>query len=187
MLNTRDRIIETAADLFQKQGYCATGLNDIIRSSESPRGSLYHYFLGGKKEMAASALNKSPDLFRIDLQDAIENEEQVAKGFARFIRDYTAQFEASRFQKGCPIPTVTLETASRNSILQTTTRDIFHNWCQIIIDILVAEDWQNNQACQMAIVMMSSLNGAFVLSRAVQNIEPLEIVASQVEILLKKG
>jgi TetR/AcrR family transcriptional repressor of lmrAB and yxaGH operons len=188
MSDSRERILETAADLMQRQGYCATGLNDIVRESYSPKGSLYHYFPGGKEEIATEALQKAGNLFSISLREAIQTEGQVAKGVARFIQDYARQFAESGFEKGCPIATVTLETASQSSALQITTRNIFHNWCQTIIDLLVFEGWENAAARQMAIFIMSSLNGALVLSRAAQNIEPLEIVASQIELLItRKG
>lgn len=49
----RDNILRTASRLFRKQGYHATGLNQITAESGAPRGSLYYYFPGGKEELAA--------------------------------------------------------------------------------------------------------------------------------------
>ena len=43
-MNTREKILTTAAFLFQKNGYHATGLNEIIKESGTPKGSLYYYF-----------------------------------------------------------------------------------------------------------------------------------------------
>ena len=53
---TRERIIQTAAYLFQLQGYHATGLNQIIKESKSPRGSVYYHFPNGKEELAIEAV-----------------------------------------------------------------------------------------------------------------------------------
>lgn len=188
MSDTRKRIIETTATLMQEQGYCATGLKDIIRESGTPKGSLYHYFPSGKEEIAAAAIEASGASFAESLQHCIDAEGNVAKGFARFIRDFAHSFEESDFTKGCPIATVTLETASNSDILQQTVQEIFHNWCQIIIDHLLSTGWDEIGARNMAIFIMSSLNGALTLSRAAQRIEPLEIVATQIEQLLaQKG
>ena len=188
MSEAKKRIIETTADLMQRNGYCATGLKDIIRESGTPRGSLYHYFPGGKEDITAAALQASGNQFGEALQRCIDLEGSVVKGLVRFIREYALSFEASGFEKGCPVATVALETASNSPVLQATLQDIFHNWCQILINHLVSTGWGEAEARNMAIFIMSSFNGALTMSRAAQRIEPMEIVASQIEQLLaQKG
>ena len=44
--NTRGRIISAAWKLFYENGYEETTIDDIIRLSETSRGSFYHYFSG---------------------------------------------------------------------------------------------------------------------------------------------
>jgi len=44
------------AQLLERQGYYGTGLNEIVQQSGAPKGSLYHYFPGGKEELAAAAI-----------------------------------------------------------------------------------------------------------------------------------
>jgi len=41
-------IIDAAVRLFRQQGYAATGLNELVEASGSPKGSMYHYFPDGK-------------------------------------------------------------------------------------------------------------------------------------------
>ncbi len=44
--NTRGRIIEAAWQLFYRQGYDDTTVEEIIEASQTSRGSFYHYFEG---------------------------------------------------------------------------------------------------------------------------------------------
>ena len=50
MNTTRQQIVEKTSALLERQGYHATGLNQIVAESETPRGSLYYYFPHGKEE-----------------------------------------------------------------------------------------------------------------------------------------
>lgn len=184
MVTVREQILETTASLMQRQGYCATGLNQIIKESGAPKGSLYHYFPGGKEELAVKAIQTSANLLAEQLQEAIDEMGTVAKGIPHFIRKYATYFEESGYEKGCPITTVTLETANTSEALQIASRDLYHSWCQVIIEHLMTEEWQEDEAREMAIFMMSSFSGALVMGRAAQRIEPLEIIAKQFERIL---
>lgn len=54
--NSKEKILEAAAKLFQIKGYNATGLNEILKESGAPKGSLYYYFPNGKEELALEAI-----------------------------------------------------------------------------------------------------------------------------------
>ena len=53
--NTKGKIIEAAWDLFYRQGYDDTTVEEIIAASGSSRGSFYHYFEG--KDALLSSLS----------------------------------------------------------------------------------------------------------------------------------
>src|ERR1017187_8508667 len=52
----RGAIVRAAATLCRRNGYAATGINEIVEVSGAPKGSLYHYFPGGKDEIAEAAV-----------------------------------------------------------------------------------------------------------------------------------
>src|SRR4029079_12102006 len=53
---TRERIIDATRELFMERGYAASGLKEISKAGTAPIGSLYHFFPGGKEELAAETL-----------------------------------------------------------------------------------------------------------------------------------
>jgi len=59
MTDVRANILTAMARLIEKQGYHATGLNEIIRESGAPKGSVYYYFPGGKEQIGAEAILES--------------------------------------------------------------------------------------------------------------------------------
>ncbi|NBC28744.1 MAG: TetR family transcriptional regulator, partial [Spirochaetes bacterium] len=52
----KERFLEATARLLERQGYQSTGLNQVVRESGAPKGSLYYYFPGGKEELVADAV-----------------------------------------------------------------------------------------------------------------------------------
>lgn len=58
-LSSRERLIQTTAQLLQEKGYYGTGLKDILKLSGTPSGSLYHYFPDGKEELTAAAIRSA--------------------------------------------------------------------------------------------------------------------------------
>ena len=55
----RQAIVDAAVALFRKQGYAATGLNEIVEASGAPKGSLYYYFPKGKASIAVAAVEEA--------------------------------------------------------------------------------------------------------------------------------
>ena len=49
----------SAAQLYGRYGYTGIGLKQVAAESGAPIGSLYHFFPGGKDELAAEALRMS--------------------------------------------------------------------------------------------------------------------------------
>ena len=70
--NTRGRIIQAAWQLFYKQGYDDTTVEEIIEASGTSRGSFYHYFEG--KDALLSSVSFLFDEKYQELMDSIDPE-----------------------------------------------------------------------------------------------------------------
>ena len=57
--NTKDIFIDTASSLFANQGYHATGISEILKKSNAPKGSLYYYFPQGKEQTCSRSFAKN--------------------------------------------------------------------------------------------------------------------------------
>ena len=61
---SREAFIASTGRLLRRQGYAATGLNEIVSRSGAPKGSLYFHFPGGKEELAAAAMERTGEELR---------------------------------------------------------------------------------------------------------------------------
>ena len=50
-------MVEATITLMRHSGLSGAGINEIIRESGAPKGSIYHYFPGGKQQIAQEALD----------------------------------------------------------------------------------------------------------------------------------
>src|ERR1700752_3705225 len=55
-LPPRERMVRSAAQLIRRKGVSGTGMREIVAEADAPRGSLQHYFPGGKEEIVSDAL-----------------------------------------------------------------------------------------------------------------------------------
>ncbi|NDJ63196.1 MAG: TetR/AcrR family transcriptional regulator, partial [Chloroflexi bacterium] len=128
MASTRDQIIEKTCELLELQGYHATGLNQIIRESGSPKGSLYYHFPGGKEELAVEAVSRVGEIVLRRIVDNLAQIDDAAAAISGFIANIAVHVERSGFRAGGPITTIALETATDSETLRATCDRIYGGW-----------------------------------------------------------
>jgi AcrR family transcriptional regulator len=185
MATTRDRLVETSAELFRKQGYSATGVKQIVTAAQAPFGSLYHHFPGGKEELGAEAIRTSGALYELLIPAVFDPAPDLVTGVRDFFAGAAAHLEATDYADACPIATIALETSSSSEPLRQACAEVFERW--IVAGAARHEDGglTAEQARELTIALLAALEGAFVLARALRSTEPLhiagEMVASTVE------
>ena len=187
MASTREEIIKATCDLMELQGYYGTGLNQIIRESGSPKGSLYYYFPGGKEELTAEALKHVGQIVLQRIKDNLAAVDAPAEAIRQFIHLIADNVEASGFKAGGPITTVALETASTSDTLRETCHDIYQQWIGAFAAKLSAGGMDDLSAATLAQVIISSLEGGIILSRTGQDVTPLRAVADQMARLVESS
>lgn len=180
----RERLVQTTGKLLRAQGYYATGLDEVLRRSSTPKGSLYHYFPGGKRQLADAAVRYMADRMARTMAEVLRSTTDPAEALQIFLDGRAEDLAASSFKSGCPIATVTLETASDDADLRNACSEGFENLTQIFIDHLVTAGISPERAKPMATLFIASWEGGLILSRARQDVEPLKAVARELATLM---
>jgi TetR/AcrR family transcriptional repressor of lmrAB and yxaGH operons len=182
---SRDLAVEKAAELFQRQGYAATGVAQVIAESGCPKGSFYFNFPGGKEELGSEALRLSGQR----LQTGIEVLARRSRSPRAFLRALTAGLaqglEHSDFGSGCPIATVALETATTSELLRTASETQFAAWEAAIARGLAADERVTARHRALAAQIMMLLEGALLMARVRRTTAPLRLLDSAFERLLE--
>jgi len=185
MSSTRDQIIETTAQLLEKQGYRATGLNQIVEKSGAPKGSLYYYFPGGKEEFGTEAVKKVAQEIHRRIDTILATVEDPGEAVEAFILRVAHHVRTSNYLKGGPITSVALEACTTSERLNKACRETYDLWQLAFVEKLVNSGFSSARSKRLAGLIIASLEGAIVLSRTNRSVEPLEHIASELKLLLQ--
>lgn len=182
--NARQQILDTTSRLLEAQGYHGTGLNQIIKESGAPRGSLYYYFPDGKEELAAAAIaQKGAGMGAYTAQLLGEVEDPLA-AIDHFLRHLIAYTQGSDYCSGAPLAAVALETAATSPRLQGACAAAYEDLRRPFYAKLVAGGYAEARAGALATLIVAALEGGVTLCRAQQSSAPLEQVRVEVLNLL---
>jgi AcrR family transcriptional regulator len=170
---TRDRILGTTAELFRRQGYTGTGVKQIVAEASAPFASLYHFFPGGKEQLGAEAIRTSGALYLRLFAEIAADAPDVLSAVERFFTGAAETLQETNYADACPIATVALEVASTNEPLRAATAEVFETWIVGATAFFAGAGIEPARARELALAMLSLLEGAFVFCRAQRSTEAL--------------
>ena len=177
MPGTRERIVQTSAELFRRQGYEATGVKQIVTAAQAPFGSLYHFFPGGKEQLGAEAIRVSGAIYAQLVPAVFDPAPDVVTATRDFFAGAAAHLNETDYADACPIATVALEVSSTSEPMRQACAEVFESWFASGSQRFIAAGIEPARARELAIAMVAALEGAFVLARALRDTEPLRVAA----------
>ncbi|MFI6428768.1 TetR/AcrR family transcriptional regulator [Rhodococcus oryzae] len=181
---TRAQVLATARILFSRQGYHATGINQVLAEADAPKGSLYFHFPGGKEELAAEAVGLGANELGQVIDAVIEDSPDPAAAIRTMAELLASRLEASDFLDGCPIATVALDASSDSAAVRDACCAGYDQWLTSIANYLARFGMSVDTASELALVALSSLEGALLLARTQRDATPVRRVADRVATLV---
>ncbi len=182
----RERMVLSAAQLVRIHGVGATGMRDVVAHAEAPRGSLQHYFPGGKDQLIAEAVAWAGDYAarRVARVAAKMTDPTPGNLFAAMAAQWTGEFTTSGFDAGCPLVATVADAAATSDSLREAVGKAFEGWQRPVAATLEQLGVPPARSASLAVLMLSALEGAIVLARAHRDVAPLETVVEELRPLL---
>ncbi len=178
MAGTKDRLLDSSAELFRRQGYAGTGIKQILAGAQAPFGSLYHFFPGGKEQLGAETIRASGRLY-IELFATIAAQApDVPSAVGDFFDGAAQTLLETDYADACPIATVALEVSSTNEQLRQVCAEVFDGWIDGATSYFCAAGIEARGARELALNMLCLLEGAFLFCRALRGTEPLRVAGA---------
>jgi TetR/AcrR family transcriptional regulator, transcriptional repressor for nem operon len=180
--STRDRLVEAARLLFWKHGYAATGIAQILKEADAGSGSLY-YFFPTKEDLLLAVLEwYRENLWTAVVQPVFERVSDPIERIFGILDGYRCGLVITNYQHGCPIGNLALELANSYPAARQLLAVNFTAWRTTIEKCLVdaarrlPESVDRNQ---LALFVLTTMEGAVMLARAHQNIDPYDAAVTQ--------
>jgi len=163
----KERIIETASDLFYNQGYNQTGINQIIAEAGVAKASMYQHFRS-KEDIAVAYLQERHINWMGDLKSFVSNEkinsDKIIKSF-----DYLQTWLSEVDYRGCGFQNIICDLPKDHQKIKDQV--VLHkNDVKELVLSLLHEEKNPVELCNELLVL---LEGAIILSQIQRNDWPI--------------
>lgn len=170
-------MLDSASELFRERGIAGTALADVIERSNASRGSIYHFFPGGKAQLAQEATAQAGRLIA-SMITALVSAQGPVVALETFIDYFRQQLIQSDFEAGCPVAAAAMEPGEAIEA-RTMAGESYAAWEAALSAALWQHGVSRDRATSVATMAISAIEGALVLSRAQRDLGPLDRVSTE--------
>jgi AcrR family transcriptional regulator len=179
-------MLRAAVRLVGTQGVTGTGLREIVAAAGAPRGSLQHYFPGGKDQLVTEAVTIAGEVAARRVRRLAEALPAPTPGelFAAIINAWRDIYTTRGYAEGCPLAATAADAAATSPVLRDALRRALDGWLDALAEVLVTLGVPAPRARPLALLMLSSLEGALILARSRRDTQPLDAIVAELRPVL---
>src|SRR6202035_4042094 len=175
---TRRKIVEAAAPIFNKKGYEGSSLSELMEATGLKKGGIYRHF-SSKEELAAEAFDYTWEAAwnarSLHLDEKANGIKKLKQLIANFV-DYRSPVAG-----GCPILNTAIDADDGNPVLRARVVKALRSWVTRLQSIVKhaarrGETRPGVDPKAVATLIVASLEGALMMSRLERNDDALRRV-----------
>ena len=169
----RERILQVAADLFYRQGYTQTGINQIIAEADIAIGSLYKHF-PSKSDLLVAYLEMKENEWLEDFEKFCKGTDNPKELIIKYV-DFRIEHQQNTAFCGCPFIKIMSQLDTTDDKVQqiveahkSKQKALLYSFFKQIPDI---GSWDKKQLSENFFVLVE---GAIVTTTILRNTQALE-------------
>ena len=164
-VSERKDALPALAEVFREHGFAGASLALISAATGLGKGSLYHFYPGGKEEMAAAVLEEIDGWFETRIFRPLREGADPGTAIAAAFDDVDAYFRSG--QRVCLVGAFALGDA--RDLFGQAVNAYFARWIGALADALKRAGRDSAAAQDLAEEIVLEIQGAIVLARAMSD------------------
>jgi TetR/AcrR family transcriptional regulator, lmrAB and yxaGH operons repressor len=165
MVAEKSDAIASLAEVFREHGYEGASLALIGKATGLGKGSLYHFFPNGKEEMVRAVLAEIEQWFEVSVYSRLRDGDDPNTAIAVMLDETAKYFRSGR--RVCLVGA--LAVANTRDLFAQAIRGYFVAWVDALQAALVRQGRDADQARLLSEDAVLAIQGAIVLSRALDD------------------
>jgi TetR/AcrR family transcriptional regulator, lmrAB and yxaGH operons repressor len=161
IVSERADLVPIMAEVFREHGFEGASIALISERTGLGKGSLYHFFPGGKEEMAAVVLSDIEAWFTTKVFAPLQWDSDPQAAIERMFRSVVEYFDSGR--RVCLVGGFAL--GSSRDLFAKQIRSYFRMWKEALASALVRTGREKAVADGLAEEVLAVIQGALVLAR----------------------
>jgi AcrR family transcriptional regulator len=181
---TRERILASSAQLFNRQGYFGASLADIMRETGLEKGGIYNHF-SSKEQLALESFDYAYGLIQERVRQALSGKYNAIERLLAIVSVFQGIVEDPQLAGGCPILNTAIEADDANESLRDRARSAMDNW-RTTIHRIVNKGIERQEirpgvdADEVASILIATLEGAIMLSNLYKDPRHMQRAANHI-------
>jgi TetR/AcrR family transcriptional repressor of lmrAB and yxaGH operons len=155
---------------MRRSGLSGAGINEIVRESGAPKGSVYHYFPGGKGQIVEEGLARYTEAVVAFIDSALSTRRRPGDKVKALFEAYARRIEQGGFRHSCPAGTVCLDLDPGQEPLRLAVAGAFERYMEAIAAHFPFDARRRSRS--FAGLVLTAIEGAYVRGRAERSGRP---------------
>ncbi len=180
-------IIEISTALFQQKGYKGVGLNEILKTCNITKGSLYHHFPKGKEELLITCLQAITEKITSIIKEVFRKHQTAQEAIKAMIEKLVTDFEIEGTITGHTITSMVSEMGSLSESVREVCSDFYRKIQDIFSEKIEADGFSKGNADSIALMINASIEGGILLCLTQKISQPLKIISQELPKIFDSG
>ncbi len=168
-LQTRAKIIQQAANLFNQKGYAGSSLSDIMQATGLQKGGIYNHF-SSKEELALAAFDFAVKQVKQRYLKALRGKRHAIEKLKAMVETFSTAIDELPIKGGCPLLNTAVESDDTHPALRARAQQAMDEWRQMIRRIVEAgmekgEIQPLTAPDTVATIFIATLEGALMMTK----------------------